>query len=192
MILPSVVLLSAFGVVDILKGAIIGSIALFISRAMRPAEAYRAVDWSILMLIAAFVPVGNAMQKTGTAEYLAGGILYLRDVNPDFFTPVVILSVLYLLTAILTQTISNNATAILIVPIGLQLAADMGVDSRPFLMTVAFAASAGFMTPYAYQTNLMVMGPGGYKFVDFARFGGPLTLLFWLISSLLIPLVWPF
>ena len=191
-ILPSVVLLAAFGVVDILKGAIIGSIALFIVRAMRPAEAYRAVDWSILMLIAAFVPVGNAMQKTGTAEYLAGGILYLRDVNPDFFTPVVILSVLYLLTAILTQTISNNATAILIVPIGLQLAADMGVDSRPFLMTVCFAASAGLMTPYAYQTNLMVMGPGGYKFVDFARFGGPLTLLFWLIASLLIPLVWTF
>ncbi len=191
-ILPAVVLLSAFGVVDILKGAIIGSIALFIVRAMRPGEAYRAVDWSILMLIAAFVPVGHAMQTTGTAAYLAGGILYLRDWNPDFFTPVVILSVLYLLTSILTQTISNNATAILLAPIGLQLAADMGVDSRPFLMTVCFAASAGLMTPYAYQTNLMVMGPGGYKFVDFARFGAPLTLLFWLIATLLIPMVWAF
>ena len=103
-----------------------------------------------------------------------------------------ILSVLYLVTSLLTQTISNNATAILLAPIAVRLAVDMGVDSRPFLVAVAFAASAGLMTPYGYQTNLMVMGPGNYRFIDFARFGGPLTIIFWLIASVLIPLIWSF
>jgi di/tricarboxylate transporter len=191
-ILPAVVVLSALGIVDILKAAIIGTIVLFALRAMRPSEAYRAVDWSVLFLIAAFVPVGAAMQKTGTAQFLAGGILRLQDLNTDFFTPAVILSVLYLVSSALTQTISNNATAILLAPIAVQLAVDLGVDARPFLIAVAFSASAGLMTPYGYQTNLMVMGPGGYRFTDFVRFGGPLTLIFWLISSLLIPSLWSF
>lgn len=191
-ILPLVVILAAIGVVDILKAAIIGTIVLFVLGAMRPSEAYRAVDWSILFLIAAFVPVGAAMQKTGTAEFLASGILRLQDLSPDLFTPAVILSVLYLLTSLMTQTISNNATAILLAPIAVQLAVDLGVDARPFLIAVAFSASAGLMTPYGYQTNLMVMGPGGYRFFDFVRFGGPLTLMFWIVASLLIPLLWSF
>ncbi len=191
-ILPAVVLLAAFGIVDILEGAIVGCILVFALRALRPAEAYRSLDWSILLLIAAFVPVGNAMRETGTAEFLAHGILRLRELSPEFFTPAVILSVLYLLTSVLTQTISNNATAILLAPIAVRLAIDMGVDSRPFLVTVAFAASAGLMTPYGYQTNLMVMGPGNYRFIDFVRFGGPLTIIFWAVASVLIPLIWSF
>ena len=191
-ILPTVVVLAALGVVDILKGAIVGCILLLALRAMRPNEAYRAVDWSVLFLIAAFVPVGMAMQTTGTAAFLAQGILRVQRLNPDFFTPVVILSMLYLLTSLLTQTISNNATAILLAPIAIQLAVDLGVDARPFLIAVAFAASAGLMTPYGYQTNLMVMGPGGYRFIDFVRFGGPLTIVFWLLASLLIPTIWSF
>jgi di/tricarboxylate transporter len=132
------------------------------------------------------------MQKTGTAAFLAGGILRLRDLSPEFFTPTIILAVLYLLTSLLTQTISNNATAILLAPIAVQLARDMSVDPRPFLVAVAFSASAGLMTPYGYQTNLMVMGPGGYRFADFARFGGPLTIIFWIIASVMIPLMWSF
>jgi di/tricarboxylate transporter len=191
-ILPLVVVLSALGVVEILKGAILGCIALLSVRAIRPAEAYRALDMSVLLLIAAFVPVGVAMQKTGTAEFLASSILRLRGLNPELFTPVVILSVLYLLTSLLTQTISNNATAILLAPVALQLAVDMSVDPRPFLIAVAFSASAGLMTPYGYQTNLMVMGPGGYRFTDFVRFGAPLTVVFWVIASLLIPQIWSF
>jgi di/tricarboxylate transporter len=191
-ILPAVVILSALGIVEILKGAMLGCIALLTVRAMRPAEAYRALDLSVLLLIAAFVPVGLAMQKTGAAAFLADGILGLRALDPELFTPAVMLSVLYLLTSILTQTISNNATAILLAPIAVQLAVEMGVSPRPFLIAVAFSASAGLMTPYGYQTNLMVMGPGGYRFVDFMRFGAPLTILFWLISSLLIPMQWSF
>jgi len=191
-ILPAIIILSALGVVEILKGAIVGCIALLAIRAMRPAEAYRSLDLSVLFLIAAFVPVGLAMKNTGAAEFLADGILRLRGLNPEFFTPAVILSVLYLLTSLLTQTISNNATAILLAPIALQLGVDMGVDPRPFLIAVAFSASAGLMTPYGYQTNLMVMGPGGYRFTDFVRFGAPLTVLFWVIASLLIPTLWSF
>lgn len=191
-ILPAVIILATLGIVDILKGAIVGCILLLALRAMRPNEAYRAVDWSILFLIAAFVPVGIAMQTTGTAAFLAQGILALQRINPDFFTPVVILSVLYLLTSLLTQAISNNATAILLAPIAMQLAGDMGVDARPFLIAITFAASAGLMTPHGYQTNLMVMGPGGYRFIDFVRFGGPLTILFWILASLVIPVIWSF
>jgi di/tricarboxylate transporter len=116
----------------------------------------------------------------------------LTNWNPDFFTAPVILAVLYLMTSLLTQTISNNATAILMAPIAVQLAVDMGVSPRPFLIAVMFSASAGLMTPYGYQTNLMVMGPGGYRFVDFVRFGAPLTITFWIIASLLIPLIWSF
>ena len=191
-ILPTVVILAALGVADILKGAIVGCILLLALRAMRPNEAYRAVDWSVLFLIAAFVPVGTAMQTTGTAAFLAQGILRVQSINPDVFTPLVILSVLYLLTSLLTQTISNNATAILMAPIAIQLAIELGVDARPFLIAVTFAASAGLMTPYGYQTNLMVMGPGGYRFMDFVRFGGPLTIVFWVLASLLIPTIWSF
>jgi di/tricarboxylate transporter len=146
----------------------------------------------VLLLIAAFVPVGSAMLSTGTAGYLARGVLRLRDVNPDLFTPAVILAVLYLRTSLMTQTISNNATAILMAPIALQLGTDLGVDPRPFLVTVCFAASAGFMTPYGYQTNLMVMGPGNYRFADYVKFGAPLTVMFWLIASLVIPRLWSF
>ena len=191
-VLPAVVILAATGVVDILKAAILGCISLFVVRALRPTEAYRAVDWSVLLLIAAFVPVGSAMLSTGTAEYLAQGVLRLRDVSPDLFTPAMILAVLYLLTSLMTQTISNNATAILMAPIALQLGTDLGVDPRPFLVTVCFAASAGFMTPYGYQTNLMVMGPGNYRFADYLKFGAPLTVMFWLIASAVIPLLWSF
>jgi di/tricarboxylate transporter len=191
-VLPAVVILAATGVVDILKAAILGCISLFVVRALRPTEAYRAVDWSVLLLIAAFVPVGSAMLSTGTAAYLAQGMLRLRNVSPDFFTPAVILAVLYLLTSLMTQTISNNATAILMAPIALQLGADLGVDPRPFLITVCFAASAGFMTPYGYQTNLMVMGPGNYRFADYVKFGAPLTVMFWLIAAAVIPLLWSF
>jgi len=191
-ILPAIVILSAIGAVDILEAAIVGCIVLLGIRAIRPAEAYRALDLSVLLLIAAFVPVGLAMDKTGTALFLANGILRLRELDPTLFTPAVILSVLYLLTSLLTQTISNNATAILMSPIALQLATEMGVDARPFLVAVAFSASAGLMTPYGYQTNLMVMGPGGYRFMDFLRFGAPLTVIFWAVSSLLIPRIWSF
>jgi di/tricarboxylate transporter len=106
--------------------------------------------------------------------------------------PAIIVSVLYLLTSIITEFLSNKATAILLAPVALQLAAQLGVSELPFLFAICFAASASFMTPFGYPTNLIVMGPGGYKFTDFPRIGIPLNLIIWIIASLLIPLLWPF
>ena len=103
-----------------------------------------------------------------------------------------VLSLIYLATSLLTQMISNNAAAIIVAPIALSVGDSLGVDSRPFVVAVCFAASAEFMTPMGYQTNLMVYGPGGYRFLDYVRFGAPLNLLFWLLASLLIPRIWPF
>jgi di/tricarboxylate transporter len=106
-------------------------------------------------------------------------------------SPVIFLSVFYLLTNLLTQLLSNNAVAVLLVPIALNLSVTLGVDPKPLLMAVAFAASASFMTPMGYQTNAIVMGPGGYTVRDYLRIGVPLSLIMWLLASLLIPVIWP-
>lgn len=99
---------------------------------------------------------------------------------------------MYLITCLMTELITNNAAAILLTPVAIGMAHELGVDPRPFVFAVCFAASASFMTPTGYQTNMMVYGPGSYRFTDFTRFGAPLNLLFWLLASLLIPRFWPF
>jgi di/tricarboxylate transporter len=106
--------------------------------------------------------------------------------------PVFVLASLYLVTAVLTEGMSNVATAILLAPVALSLAAGMGVNPQPFLIAITFAASTSFATPIGYQTNMMVHGPGGYRFADFSRVGIPLNLIFWAISVFLIPIFWPF
>ena len=105
--------------------------------------------------------------------------------------PVAIVSAFYLITSLLTEVISNNATAILLTPIAMATAAQLGIDPRPLLFAVAFAASASFMTPLGYQTNLLVFGPGGYRYADYLRIGTPLNVLFWLIDTVLIHVLWP-
>lgn len=190
-VIPVTVGLAALGVIDITMGAILAVVLLLVSRIVSPQEAYRAVDWSVLILIAAFVPVGQAMIQTGTAQLIASGVMSLVRLMPAEWAPRVAISLTYLLTSMLTQIVSNNASAIIVVPICLSLASSFGVDSRPFLMAVCFAASAEFMTPIGYQTNLMVYGPGNYRFSDYARFGAPLNLMFWMAASILIPYFWP-
>ena len=103
-----------------------------------------------------------------------------------------VLGVLYLLTMVMTETLSNNATVVLMTPIAISLGATLGVDPRPFVITTCLAASASFSTPIGYQTNTFVYGPGGYRFTDFARVGLPMNILLWILASLLIPVLWPF
>ncbi|MDX1644477.1 MAG: SLC13 family permease [Thermoanaerobaculia bacterium] len=191
LVLPVVVGLAAFGVIEIAGGALLGVILLLVVRVITPREAYDSIQWSVIFLIAAFVPVGQALIDTGTADFIASGLITASEMLP-IAPALATLSLLYLTTSLLTQIVSNAAAAIVLSPIAIALAGTLGVDARPLLMAVCFAASAEFMTPVGYQTNLMVYGPGGYHFLDYTKFGAPLNIAFWLLATLLIPYFWPF
>lgn len=190
-VLPVMMVLVAFRLVEILPAAMVAVLLLLVLRRIDIREAYQSVEWSVIMLIAAFVPVGYAMTNTGAASLIAGGLLRLADLFPPEMAPVAALALMYLGTSILTELVSNNATAIIVAPVALSLANSLGADPRPFLMAVAFAASAAFMTPISYQTNMMVYGPGSYRFRDYLRFGVAMNLGLWIIGSLMIPRLWP-
>ena len=187
-----VVLAAASGVLDIAAAALVGAVLLLFFGVITPQEAYRAVDWPVIFVIAAFVPVGHAFQVTGTADLLARSVLAVGGWAPVETLPYVVLAMVYLVTVVLTQVVSNNAAAVVVAPIALSLGPALGVDSRPFVIAVCFAASAAFMTPMGYQTNLMVHAAGEYRFSDYMRFGAPLNLLVGLLALILLPLVWPF
>ncbi len=191
-VLPLVVAAAATGVVDIAAAALVGAVVLLLARVMTPEEAYHAINWPVVFMIAAFVPLGHAFQVTGTADLLARGLLRISAWAPAELAPYVVLSAVYLATSVLTQIASNGAAAIVVTPIALSVGPALGVDPRPLVFAVCFAASAAFMTPMGYQTNLMVYTAGEYRFVDYARFGAPLNLLLWLLATLMIPYIWPF
>ncbi|MCA9002779.1 MAG: anion permease, partial [Planctomycetes bacterium] len=149
--------------------------------------AVRAVEPEVLLLLASTIPLGIAIQKVGLASQAAGGLIHLvGEANPWW-----VVATLYLITSFLTEIVSNNATAVLLAPVALGAAAHLGIDPKPLLIAVAFGASASFATPIGYQTNTLVMGPGGYKFRDYLKFGLPLNLLMALTASILIPWIWP-
>ncbi len=185
---PLVVFFAALGIMSILKASILGAVFLLATRTITIQQAYRAIDWTVFFLLAAILPLGTAMQNTGLAEVIAS---WIEPVGVHF-GPLAMLSFLYLSTTLLTSMFSNNATAVLMVPIAMGAAANLGVNVKPFLMAITYAASTSFMTPVGYQTNAMVFGPGAYRFNDFLKFGTPLTLLFWILSTWLIPIFWPF
>lgn len=192
LLIPAIAAVAALGLFELLGGVILSIALLLVLKVITPRESFRAVDWSVVLFIAAFIPVGEAMIRTGLAERLASIVLLPGEWLPASIAPWVALSVLYLFTSLLTETITNNAAAILITPVAVTLAHDLGVEPRPFVFAICFAASASFMTPTGYQTNLMVYGPGSYRFVDFTRFGAPLNVLFWIVATLLVPWFWPF
>jgi di/tricarboxylate transporter len=140
------------------------------------------------MLLAGVLPLGIALERSGGADWMAQNAIGLFSQ----FGPVVTLSVVYLLTAVLTEVMSNNAAAVLVVPVAIAAAESLGVDAKPFLVAVAFAASTSFATPVGYQTNAMVYAAGGYRFTDFTRIGLPLNLIFWAMATMLIPRYFPF
>ncbi len=191
-VMPLVVLVAAFGWLDIAAAAMVGAVLVLLFGVITPQEAYRAVDWPVIFVIAAFVPTGHAFQVTGTADFLARSVLAVGSWAPIDFLPYFVLAIVYFVTVVLTQIVSNNAAAVVVTPIALSLGPALGVDSRPFVIAVCFAASAAFMTPMGYQTNLMVHAAGQYRFSDYIRFGAPLNLLVWLLALMLLPIIWPF
>ncbi len=183
----SVIALSTIASLPIAATALIAATSVVALGCLDGEEAYRAVHWPILMLIFAMLALGGALETTGAAKLLVGWFFELvGDYGPQ-----AVLSVVYLLTMLLTEVISNNAAAILITPIAIGLADQLGVNPRPFAAAVMFAASASFSTPIGYQTNTFVYGAGGYKFTDFTKVGLPMNILLWIVASIVIPLHWP-
>ena len=182
-----VVLLAALKVMPIAGLALIGVAVVVAFGCIDMDEAYESIEWSILMLIFGMLALSVAMDKTGSAGLIVGTIFeQVKDLPP-----IVILSIVYFITSIFTEMVSNNAAAVLLTPLAIGLALQLGVDPRPFAFAVMFGASATFATPIGYQTNTFVFNAGGYKFADFVRVGLPLNILLWMTATIVIPQIWP-
>ncbi len=188
LILLGVVVLSSLEVVPIAIATLGAVVLLAVTRLMNMKDVYESVEWRIVFLLAGTLSLGVAMEKCGLADRLALGLVEM--LGP--FGPQWVICGLYLVTLVLTELMSNTATAALVAPIALSTADTLGLSPTPFIMAVVFAASLGFMTPFGYQTNAMIYGAGQYKSVDFLRVGAPLSLLFWILATLLIPVFYPF
>ena len=186
-ILGGMVLLATFNVLTMFQASFLAAGAMIITGCTKVAEARNSVDWQVLIVIAAALGIGNAMDVTGVASWIAGGFIGFAGNHPYFA-----LIATYLVTWILTEMITNNASAVLVFPFAISVSASLGVDYMPFVMVIMFAASASFATPIGYQTNLMVFGAGGYKFNDFLKVGLPLNLIVAIVTLLLVPVFWPF
>lgn len=176
----------ATGRVPMLNGALLAAVVMVLSRALTPADARRAVDLDVVILIAAAFGLGAAIRSSGLAEVLASGIVAGSQVLGPVGTLIGVAAV----TMILTELVTNNAAAVLVFPIAVSTAVASGLDPRPFAVTVAVAASASFLTPIGYQTNTMVYGPGGYRFLDYLRLGLPMSLLVLVALGFLVPIFW--
>ena len=194
LVIPAVMLLVAFGVIPIVKAAILGAILLLVMRTLSIQDAYESISWSVIFLIASLVPMGIAIQKTNLDEVTGDLIIGIGTLigGGEGLDPVIILAVLYGVTFILSAFISNAAVAVMLTPIGIMLATILNVDPRPFLVAICFGASCSFMTPMGYQTNMMVFAPGQYRLKDFFQMGIPLTLVFWITAVYWIPRFWAF
>lgn len=187
-VVAAVVTLSATAVFPIVVSAVAGGVAMILLRCITIEEAYAAIEWKIIFLLAGVLSLGVALEESGTAALLSSSMLEYIGA----FGPIALVSAFYLLTSLLTEAMSNNATAALLAPIAIVTAQSIGVDPTPFLMAITFAASASFMTPVGYQTNTMIYGPGQYRFTDFTKVGAPLNVMFWILATILIPMIWSF
>ncbi len=187
LVLIAVVLSLTFNILPLVLTAVIGAALMIFSGCLTSREAYRSINWPILILIGGTISLGLAMEKTGSALLLAEGIIGAVG----SMGPIAVLSAVYVVSVLLTAIVSNNAAAVLMIPIAISTAVGLDVDPRPFIMAVTFGASASFATPIGYQTNMLVYGPGGYRYADYLKIGIPLNILLWILATILIPLFWP-
>ena len=183
---------AAIGFIPIMKGSFISVVILLILKIITAQESYQSIHWQVIVLIAALIPIGIVIQKTGTANWIGDNISDFIHLFSDKNQPYALIATIYFITMILTEISSNVATAIIMVPIAIAVSSQLGFEPKPFVFTVAFAASSSFITPIGYQTNLMVYGPGGYKFSDYIRVGLPLSMILFVTAVIVIPKIWPF
>lgn len=188
LIFGAMVAAATAGLANIMVCALTAAFLMMVTGCLQLRDAYRAIEGRVLLIIIAMIALSAALEKTGASEF------YAREFLSLFigFGPAIVLSGLIILTSISTHVLSNNATAILILPIAISAAQGLGVDPKPFIIAVCFGASACFATPIGYQTNLLVYGPGGYRFSDYMKLGMPLNVIVVLLGSFFIPIVWPF
>ncbi len=187
-IVCAIVITTALGVVPVEVGTVAGAVLLVLTGCLTLNEAYEAIDWKVIFLIAGVLTLGKALEKTGAAALIAE--LLVKTVG--LWGPTALISAFYLLTSVFTELMSNKATAVLLVPIAIATAHTLKVDARPLLMAVTFAGSVTFMTPVGHQVNTLIYGPGRFRYADFLRVGTPLNILFWLLATFLIPRFWHF
>ena len=179
-IIAGVILIAAFDILPILVTSLVGVLLMIITGCLKPGEIYGAVRWDIIFLLAGLIPLGTAMDNSGTTEWLAGYLVNFGGHLSGYWQ----LVLFYAATALLTEILSNNATVVLMLPIAVEVAKSLNVNPLAFMFVVTFAASNSYVTPIGYQTNTMVYGPGGYKFFDFTRVGAPLTVLLLFLTPL--------
>jgi di/tricarboxylate transporter len=185
-ILGGIIALATTGIMSMLNASLLGVALMLATRCISVSEARRALDLPVLVTIAASFALGNALEKTGAADYLGNGIVAAAG-NDAWL----LLALTYFSVMVLTELITNNAAAMLMLPVVLAITHTAGLNEIPYVMTVMMAASASFATPIGYQCNLMVYGPGGYHFSDFLRIGVPMNLLMALVTIVAVPFIWP-
>lgn len=186
-ILAGVVGTAALNLAPIVVSAPAGVILMILTGCITTEEAYNAINWKVIMLLVGVLPLGTAMDKTGAAGLIAESVIsVLYD-----FGPIVVLSGFYLLTMSITAIISTNASVALLAPIAIQVANQIGVNAEPMVLAVSYAACLTFITPFGHHANTLIYGAGQYKFTDFTKVGLPLNLLFWILATIFIPIIWP-
>ncbi len=184
-IVLAVVAVAALGV-PILVTSVAGAALMVLTGCLRMDEVHDAIRWDVILLLAGVIPLGLGLERTGGAQLLANLVTRLGPMLP----PIMVLALFYAVTMLLTELISNNAAVVVMVPVGIGAARALDLDPRAFVLAIMFAASTSFSTPVGYQTNALVYGPGGYKFTDYLRVGGPLNLLLAIVTPLFIALFW--
>jgi di/tricarboxylate transporter len=186
-VLVLVLTVVALGGLHVSLAMVIGAVMMVLTRCLTMDEAYASIDWRSVFLIAGMLPLGTAMEHTGAARWLAEGLVGLVGA----LGPLVVLGAIYVLASLITQPMSNAAATVLLVPVAIDIALSMDADPRPFVLATVIGASTSFLTPVGHQANVLVMGPGGYRFGDYLRAGGPLSIVLLVAMLLTLPVIWP-